>query len=142
MRVVTNRRTAFEFVDNLFCDDFSITDVDSKFKLFFDDNVQTFNSKSDFSDTLNLKVDLGQPVCLIGHNATSNEDLTIGVDRLDQNYEGFERHYKLSLLLGIGQRITGAERYTDFSFYLTRLLPRLVAPTDYVCEIACRDIDS
>ncbi|NOS94601.1 MAG: hypothetical protein HOP30_22040 [Cyclobacteriaceae bacterium] len=139
---MSNRRTAFEFIDHLFSEDFSVMDINKEFKLFFDETIHTFNSKIEFANTLNRKVDLGQSVCLIGHNATLDEELTIGIDKVDQNYEGFEKHYKISLIPGIGQRITGAERYTDFSFYLTRLLPRLTAPTDYVCEIVCQDFDS
>ena len=70
------------------------------------------------------------------------ETVTLSAQRLTHNYDDYQYQYELNFRLGIGRRIQTADRYTDFSFYLKDLLPKLKKIGCYINEMNCRDFES
>lgn len=71
-----------------------------------------------------------------------DEAILIRSTKMKESYKGYSSHYELNFTPGIGKRIENAERYTDYSYYLNQILPRLVKIDCYICEIECHDFDS
>lgn len=70
-----------------------------------------------------------------------NESILISAISINETYKGYSSHFELTFNLGIGKRIVNANRYTDFSFYLNQIIPRLIEIGCYVCEVNCQDYD-
>ncbi|BDD05496.1 hypothetical protein [Aureibacter tunicatorum] len=74
-------------------------------------------------------------------DSKSKETLNIICTVLSEKHPEYNYHYDLSIMIGIGQRIVGANRSTDFRFYLNELLPKLISLDCYICEVKCHDFD-
>jgi hypothetical protein len=72
------------------------------------------------------------------------ESILFSFNRIENTYwdKGYITQYELNFLPGFGRRIVGADRYTDYGFYLNQLIPKLLQIGCYVCEITCQDFDS
>lgn len=130
-----------EFIDAFWFNknDFIISSLDKEDKENYDFiNFSNFNS---------LK-----PILNYRESKDYNNFLSFFVEKLDErilirstrsqgNFAGSSYQYELSFSLGIGKRIKNAERYTDFSFYLNQILPRLLDIECEICEIKCHDYD-
>ncbi len=69
----------------------------------------------------------------------TDESLLVSSTKLENNYSDYKNHYDINFAIGYGVRIKDAERYTDFSIYLNKLLPVLLKNSIYLCEINCSD---
>jgi len=59
----------------------------------------------------------------------------------EEKYKDYKYHYDLTISFDGFKRITGADRYTDYGFYLNDLLPRFIYIGCYICEVECHDYD-
>jgi hypothetical protein len=73
-----------------------------------------------------------------------DESILFILNKIENTYSdsSFITQYELDFLPGYGRRIVGADRYTDYGFYLNQLIPKLLQIGCYVCEIECHDFDS
>lgn len=69
------------------------------------------------------------------------ESFDLLITKLEGGYQGFRSHFTLQVGIGIGKRIRGAERYTDYGYYLSEFVPRLINLGCAICEIECHDFD-
>ena len=51
------------------------------------------------------------------------------------------RCLKLIIQLGVGKRLAHAERYTDFSYYLNKIIPLLLSLNFLFETLTCKDVD-
>ncbi|MFC3809311.1 hypothetical protein [Lacihabitans lacunae] len=78
---------------------------------------------------------------LIIWDTNYSENIQLLIYSLENKYNAFGKHYELHFSPGIGKRILLADRYTDFSFYLNQLIPKLEAINCRICEVECRDFE-
>ena len=70
-----------------------------------------------------------------------DDSFLVSSRKLDSSYLDYKNQYELNFSIGHGVRIKGAERYTDFSAYINKLIPLLSSKVGYICEISCTDFD-
>lgn len=70
-----------------------------------------------------------------------NESIFLHIHINPEKYAGYRNHYELAFFGDFQERILGASRYTNFSFYLNKIVPLLVDNDCLICEIKCEDSD-
>ncbi|MBC3538614.1 hypothetical protein ACFSC6_06290 [Rufibacter sediminis] len=147
IRVVTNYQTLSSFIQDFTNDFWTLKNPDGKFySIAVDDNDDfnhlPFDNFEEVSRILDKREELKRVNSLVLWDIDYFESNSFLVYPLDNNYEGYSKHYELSFVLGIGKRISGSDRYTDYSHYLNLMLPKLKQIGSYVCEVECQDFDS
>ena len=78
---------------------------------------------------------------LILWDTKTEESLILMNKTKKDKYNNYKYHYNLSITFDGFKRITGADRYTDYGFYINDLLPGLIDLGCYICEVECHDFD-
>ena len=100
-----------------------------------------YNSFADVKDVLNRREDNQLDNHVSIWDRSIDDSLLVSSKRLNSDYRGYRNQYNLTFNIGHGIRIEGADRYTDYSKYLNKLLPIFTSNSMYVCEINCCDFD-
>jgi len=106
-----------------------------------DFDFMQFSSFQVAKDVLNKREDNGLDNHVVIWDKSLDDSLLVRSTRLHNDYKGYKNQYNIVFIIGHGRRIEGADRYTDFSKYLNKLMPILITKDIYVCEINCRDLD-
>lgn len=100
-----------------------------------------YDSFDDVNKILNKREDKGLQNYIVIWDMSIDDSLIVCSEKLDCPYKGYESQYELTFSIGYGVRVKGAERYTDFSVYISKLLPVFINNSIYVCEVTCKDFD-
>lgn len=124
----------FSFNDDGTITSLSETDID-------DFDFIKYSSFAVVKDILDIREDNGLDNHVVIWDKSIDDSLLVWSKRIDGIYEGYKQQYSVVLTIGVGVRIKGADRYTDFGIYLNKLLPLLVNNSIYICEVNCNDFD-
>lgn len=146
IRLVTNLDYFPDIVEVLLNEGFSFNE-DGKVMSLSEDDLDEydyifFDSYAEVKIILNKRGDRGyNNYILIWENRIINDSIIIRSIKRDDKYNGYKNHYEIKFGIGYGERIKGAERYTDYGIYLNRILPIFIKHSMYICEINCCDFD-
>lgn len=100
-----------------------------------------YDSFDNLRQILNKRQDKGLSNYVIMWLQNREDSLLVRSDEVENVYKGVKHQYELTLFLGHGIRVIGADRYTDFGIYLNKILPIFVNHSMYICEVNCSDFD-
>lgn len=92
-------------------------------------------------EVLNKRENVGKDNYVVIWEKSIDDSLLVRSKKLETTYEGYNNHYEINFSMGYGVRIKEAERYTDYGYYLNRLVPIFIKNSVYICEINCCDYD-
>ncbi|WP_192820954.1 hypothetical protein [Rufibacter sp. LB8] len=147
IRVVTNHKTLSDLIRDFTNDFWTLKDQNGKFSSIAVNDLDDFDYK--------VFYDVEEVYKILDNRERSNKLNAITFcDReyfecnilliypLENKNSGYAKHYELHITPGIGKRIIGSDRYTDYGYYLNNTLPKLKEIGCYVCEVECQDFDS
>ena len=70
-----------------------------------------------------------------------DERFLISSTKKEDIYKGYSSLFEIKINLGTGKRIENANHYTDYGFYLNKILPQLLSLDCSIIEVICRDLD-
>ncbi len=145
IRLLTNLNYFSQVLELLIDNEFSFNDdgtITSLSETDIDDfDYIKYSSFAVVKDILDNREDNGLDNHVVIWDKSIDDSLRVWSKRIDSIYEGYKQQYSVVLSIGIGVRIKGAERYTDFGIYLNKLLPLLLKNSIYICEVNCNDFD-
>ena len=145
IRLLTNLNYFSQVLELLIDNGFTFNDDDTITSLSETDiddfDYIKYSSFAVVKDILDNREDNGLDNHVVIWDKSIDDSLRVWSKRIDGIYEGYKQQYSVVLSIGIGVRIKGAERYTDFGIYLNKLLPLLVNNSMYICEVNCNDFD-
>ena len=101
----------------------------------------TFDTFSHLKETLDVRELKGYSNHVSFITDAFGESILLMCNRKNSGIRGFASKFELTVTPGIGRRIEGAERFTDYGFYLNILLPWLISNQCLVHEITCKDYE-
>jgi hypothetical protein len=146
IRFVTNFQYFSEFLEAFmdevyaFNDDGTVTSLQEH-----DDDEYDFRNFRNFED-VKIIMNTREQQNLSNHirvwDKNTDESLLIMSTKQEEQYHNFRNQYEMHISPGDGRRIHGAERYTDYGYYLQKILPKLLEIQCDICEVECTDFDS
>lgn len=100
-----------------------------------------YDSIDDVNKIFNKREDNGLQNSIVIWDMIIDDSLLVRSNKINCPYKGYESQYELTVSIGLGVKVKGAERYTDYSVYINKLLPVFINNSMYVCEVTCKDFD-
>ncbi|MBX0335584.1 hypothetical protein K3G39_20320 [Pontibacter sp. HSC-14F20] len=146
VRVLTKDKRLSDFIKNLTNNFWSLQNPSGAYtSIPLDDEGEfdyiTFKESESVFKILDLRDAYEKPNAVNLWNQELEESINLLIHPLEGDYDGYSKQYELNFSLGIGQRISGADRYTDYGYYLNQLIPKLQLINCQVCEFECHDYD-
>ena len=145
-RVVTPFDNCVQLIEQLVQDFWRFNEDGSVYTLKADDTENydfiIFQDYQEVKQIFLARESNGLPVTFTLWDREYDDSILVTLIKMENTYGGFTSQYELHLRPGYGKRIEGANRYTDYGFYLNQLIPKLLRMGCYVCEIKCHDFDS
>lgn len=144
IRLLTNQR--FSDLIKRFVGERWIFGLDGNIQSQAEDDIDDFNyiSYNDFKEVKRI-LDKRESKGIFNNihlwDTKTQESLSILNWVNAEPYHGYSKHYDFMISFDGLKRIQGAERYTDYGFYLNELIPRIQDMGCYICEIKCHDFD-
>lgn len=106
-----------------------------------DFDFKSFSDIMEVKEILNTREKEGIFNNLLLWDTKTDESMSLINYVKKEKYGNYKFHYDLTISFDGFKRINGADRYTDYGFYLNELLPRLIDLGCYICEVKCHDFD-
>lgn len=146
IRVITNIPLLSQFIKELTKDFFHFENESGTYCGISIEDDEDFDYQV-YSDiqTMNIILDTREKNkkenAIIFWDKEYSESFGVLIYPLDNDYEGFKKHYLFSFALDSARRMSESSRFTDYGYYLNKILPEFMKIDCNICEIKCHDFD-